>query len=68
MDVWTGIAQSVKRLATNWAVGASNPCKGEISAAVRTGPTAHPAFYTSGNESPSQGESGRGVGLNTHHI
>jgi hypothetical protein len=39
----TGIAQSVKRLATGWTVRGSNPGEGRVFAPVQTGPGVHPA-------------------------
>jgi hypothetical protein len=47
----TGIAQSVKRLATIWTVGGSNPGGGEVSRPVHIGPCSHPPSYTVGTGS-----------------
>jgi hypothetical protein len=52
--MWTGIAQSVQRLATGWKVRGSNPGGGgeeKFSAPIQTGPEAHPASYTMGTGS-----------------
>ena len=46
--MWTGIAQSVQRLATRRTVRGSSPGGTRCSAAVQTGPGAHPASYTMG--------------------
>jgi hypothetical protein len=56
--MWTGIAQSVQRLAT-WSgegvetVQGSNPGGGEILRTLHTGTGVHPASFTMGTESVS---------------
>jgi hypothetical protein len=42
------------------------PVGARLSALVQTGPAAHPASCTTGNWFQSQGQSGRGIALNTH--
>jgi hypothetical protein len=63
---WAGIAQSVQRLATGWAVRRSSPGGGEIFALVQTGRVAHPASCTMGSGSLSRRQSGRGEALTSH--
>ena len=38
---WTGIAHAVKRLATGWTVGGSNPSGAKFSASLNTSLGAH---------------------------
>jgi len=45
---WTGIAQSVQRLATGSTVRGSNPGQARFSAPVRAGPGTHPANLDTG--------------------
>jgi hypothetical protein len=60
--MWTGIAQSVQRLATCWTVRGSNPSGGEIFRVLPDGPGDHPASYTMGTGSfPGVKWPGRGV-------
>ena len=66
-----GIAQSVQRLATGWAVRGLNPGGGggrdfPDSSALALGVL--PASYTMGIGSLSRGLSGRGVAFTTHPI
>ena len=63
---WTGIAQSISRLATGWAVRGSNLGGGEILSTRPDLPYYHPAFCTMGTGSLSRGSSGRDVPLTTH--
>jgi hypothetical protein len=61
---WTGIAQSVYRLATGWTVQESNPGGGR---GFSDRPWAHPAFYTMGVGSfPGVKRPGRGVDHSPH--
>ena len=41
---WTGIAQSVQRLATGWTVSGSNPCGGDIFCTRRDLPWCPPSL------------------------
>ena len=52
-NLWTGIAQSVQRLATGWTVRGSNPggVGAIFSAPVQTGPGTYSASYTKGTGS-----------------
>jgi hypothetical protein len=60
-SLWSGVFQSVERLAMGWMVRGSNPGEARFSALVQTGPGAHPASYTKGNETfPRIKRPGRG--------
>ena len=63
-----GISQSVRLLATGWAVRVLNPSWGEFSAPVQTGPGSHPAFYQCVPGLFPGGLIGRGEALTTHLI
>ena len=63
-----GVAQSVKRLATDWALRVSNSGGATYSAPVQTYPGAHAASSAIGIVFLSRGYSGRGVTLITHPI
>ena len=62
------VAQSVQRLAMDWAVRGSNPGGARFSAPVHPGPGVHTASYAMGAGSLPGVKSGRGVMLTPHPL